>query len=56
MDRIKRTAYTLIGAALLAGSLAPTPALPPCPTEDSTGCYWDAATQGNGVGTSFVAE
>jgi len=52
---IKRTAYTLMVAALLAGSLAPTPPpLAPCPTEDSTGCYWDAAAQGNGVGTSFV--
>ncbi len=27
----------------------------PCPTEDSQGCYWDAAAHGNGQGTSFVA-
>lgn len=26
----------------------------PCPTEDSAWCYWDAATQGNGLGRSFV--
>lgn len=26
----------------------------PCPAEDSTGCYWDAGTRGNGIGTSFV--
>lgn len=28
--------------------------LPPCPTEDSVHCYWDATTQGNGHGTSVV--
>lgn len=28
--------------------------LPPCPTEDSTWCSWDAAEQGNGRGSSFV--
>lgn len=28
--------------------------LPPCATEDATDCAWDAATQGNGEGTSFV--
>lgn len=28
--------------------------LPPCPTEDSTNCYWDATVQGNGLGQSFV--
>ena len=27
----------------------------PCPTEDSTNCYWDAQTQGNGEGQSFIA-
>lgn len=26
----------------------------PCPTEDSDNCYWNAATMGNGDGTSFV--
>jgi len=29
--------------------------IPPCPTEDSDGCYWDASTRGNGLGKSFVA-
>jgi hypothetical protein len=29
-------------------------ALPACPSEDSDNCYWDAATMGNGTGTSFV--
>ena len=28
--------------------------LTPCPTEDSTGCYWDASIRGNKVGQSFV--
>lgn len=28
--------------------------LPPCPTEDSTGCYWDADTMGNGLGHDVV--
>lgn len=29
--------------------------LPLCEQEDSTGCRWDAANEGNGVGMSFVA-
>lgn len=33
----------------------PTYTLPPCPTEDSDDCYWDAARMGNGQGTSFVS-
>lgn len=28
--------------------------LPPCTTEDSANCYWDASTRGNGQGVSFV--
>lgn len=28
--------------------------MPSCATEDSTNCVWDAATQGNGTGSSFV--
>jgi len=37
----------------------PTPtesplSLPPCPTEDSDGCYWDADTMGNHKGTDSV--
>lgn len=27
--------------------------LPPCPTEDSTNCFWDATVNGNGMGQSF---
>lgn len=29
--------------------------LPPCETEDSHNCRWDATTMGNGGGTSFVS-
>lgn len=39
----------LVGAALGVG------AMPPCLSEDSTGCYWNARTMGNGEGRSFVA-
>lgn len=28
--------------------------LPPCPTEDSENCVWDAETRGNRLGDSFV--
>lgn len=28
--------------------------LPPCPTEDSSQCYWDADTQGNGLGSDVL--
>jgi hypothetical protein len=39
--------------ALLA-STGPDQTLPACQSEDSTNCVWDAHTQGNGKGTSFV--
>jgi len=29
--------------------------LPPCQTEDSVNCYWDASEQGNGLGNDFIA-
>jgi hypothetical protein len=52
----------IVSAALLSGadraddSQAPRPAdtSRPCPTEDSTGCTWNAATRGNGHGRSFT--
>jgi hypothetical protein len=28
--------------------------VPACPTEDSTNCYWDADSRGNGVGQDFM--
>ena len=39
-------------SVLLAILLALFPA---CPTEDSTGCVWDAQTHGNGEGRTFLA-
>lgn len=44
----------LVFAILTAGYVwALSPSLE-CATEDSTNCYWDATTQGNGQGRSFV--
>ena len=39
-----------------AASHAPVPTIPACATEDSTSCYWDATTQGNGQGESFYTD
>jgi hypothetical protein len=39
-----------LGAALTQLSEA----LPPCETEDSINCYWDADVQGNGQGQDLV--
>jgi hypothetical protein len=36
-----------------AGGICHGEPVPPCPTEDSANCYWDA-TRGNGTGRSFV--
>ena len=33
----------------------PAAFLPPCATEDSENCYWDALERGYGQGTSFVS-
>lgn len=50
-------------AVALAGMVAliaivSAPVNPPaCPTEDSVGpCVWNAATSGNGQGTSFLVD
>lgn len=40
--------------ALAAVPHADDTTLPPCPTEDSDNCYWDADTMGNGQGTDSV--
>lgn len=64
-ENIKNALLTLAGAmaglalvlAVTVVSLTPdlTPnSLPPCATEDSDNCYWDAQTQGNGVGQDSV--
>lgn len=52
-----------VGAAVFAlllviGAMISRPnpdALLPCTSEDSTHCYWDAQTQGNGHGHDFVS-
>lgn len=44
-------AYTLV-PEYSYGALAD--AFPACITEDSTNCYWNAATMGNGTGNSFL--
>ena len=28
--------------------------MPACASEDANNCYWDASTQGNGEGSSFL--
>jgi hypothetical protein len=43
-------ALALLGLVVLMLSFSRS-----CPTEDSDLCYWDASTQGNGQGTSFVS-
>lgn len=46
----------VLGIHALAYALVPEPPVqggltfPACATEDSTGCYWDASEQGNGLG------
>lgn len=47
----------VIGCSVVFSIMAPAltvPGLPPCVTEDSTGCYWDAETMGNGQGVDVV--
>lgn len=51
--RSQRRLALALGLAALALGLA-LGNLPPCETEDSTWCAWDAQTQGNGAGQSFV--
>ena len=40
----------MITALLVALALI----MPPCATEDSLNCYWDASASGNGIGQSFI--
>jgi hypothetical protein len=49
------------GLALIASPFVPSRSevehpqpLPACVAEDSTNCYWDADSRGNGQGRSFV--
>lgn len=58
------TAGLLLGAlGIIALNIAtndadsPSDAVTPaCATEDSTGCFWDADSQGNGTGESFYTD
>lgn len=58
MTRIKTLVVTLGSVAALGFGIgllaAQEPQLPPCPTEDSVHCIWDASEQGNGTGTDVV--
>lgn len=49
-------AIALVLVFVVGGSVTdfPTP-LDPCPTEDSTMCYWDGNSRGNKTGVSFIA-
>lgn len=44
-----------IAALALIAICSPVASFPPCPTEDSNSCYWDADTRSNGKGRSFIA-
>lgn len=43
-----------LGLAYLDRAMDPGDLLPPCLTEDSTHCYWDASERGNGIGHDFI--
>jgi len=49
-----RDTYTVTPAPAPAPEF-PTYSLPPCESEDSDNCYWDAARMGNGTGQSFIS-
>lgn len=60
---MKATHAALIGGILGVGLIlgvaasnipADEPTLPPCATEDSDNCYWDADTMGNGLGHDSI--
>ena len=62
LDAHRGTQSRVAGIALvvvfvLLGSVTDfqSPLDTPCLTEDSTWCYWDAQTMGNGQGRSFIA-
>jgi hypothetical protein len=59
MTVVRSLAAAVMLMVTLATTLVAPPAQasgwPPCPTEDSVGCVWDAQRQGNGLGVSFIA-
>ena len=44
---------TMSAVLALSGALI-TVRQTPCPTEDSTNCFWDAQSRGNGQGRSYM--
>lgn len=53
------TALTVLLAPLILGLSLDRPSntiltIPPCVTEDSDDCYWDALTMGDRTGSSFI--
>lgn len=50
------TPFLLALAFVLSLIAAQSPQLPPCATEDSVSCDWDADTQGNGHGRSYTVD
>lgn len=55
-ERIALTFAAILAAIALTitGGVAYALTLPPCATEDSVNCYWNADEQGNGQGRSFI--
>lgn len=52
--RVTLAALVLAASTIALAGCVPGPvALPPCESEDSVSCYWDASTRGNGQGRSF---
>lgn len=56
VEQSTASAATPTPTATAEATPTPSPTLPPCPTEDSDNCYWDAQTMGNGEGQSFVTQ
>lgn len=54
LNRMKQRSHLMILLCLFLIGLISLP-MNQCPTEDSQWCYWNAQTQGNMVGNSFVA-
>ena len=52
--RNKQIALAAIATALIVFVITGGGTLQNCPAEDSTNCYWNAATQGNGEGRNFI--
>lgn len=56
------TLFTLLSMLPISIARPVADVLPPCATEDSVGCYWDASTSGTpgepgyGTGRSFIVD